>query len=462
MRAYEFLIEATLQQVSDTSWVAYLKNMLTVPGISIGNTGEEFQGLILTPESKNIIRGFIDEIGSKIPTKELQQRIRNTVLNFTDGSKHPIRKIFKSPDLKGITANKTEIRSKGLVSEALLGAAMFAKLTSRGGDTTEQITSSDVWEVVDRIKPSGQDVLSVTVNDIDNKNSDVIKLEIALANDIQHLLTSNEFRPIFQESVDSWVKYANSSLAQKYSDMLFKNNRPDNIVIRMAGKEGGKVDVLINVLDNTGKSTRKLEQLKLSVKLANSLIGQAPRGKTSDEVFNNLQNFFNPLGVKISGLQKEITDAALSSGVQQHFIDAMIIAYKEAVNQLKNNSDNLSADAKLAEKVSKFIDWHATHNDPNIQVIEKLPGDDFRLLNYKGLKSIFKKENIDVDVSYIPGSSEKLPGKEIPKIVIYDKNNNSKSGKILEIRFRGRGNYFNHIVEPGPLMKELAAYSRFK
>lgn len=460
MRAYEFLFEANLSKVTPASWLNYLKNLLISTDISIGERGDIEQDLTLTPTSKKIVQNLISELESGVSPEVIQSKIKNAVVSFNDGSiQHPIKNIFKGISIKG---KETGVRSKGLVAEALLGAAMFAKLVARKGNFTDTITKDDVWDIVDQIKPSRSDTISMTVNDIDSSVSDVIKLEINLAIDIQNLLTGKEHRPLFTESVNSWVNYVNSSLAQQYADLLYKNNRPDNITVKLAGKEGGKIDVLINVLDSEGKPTRKLEQVMLSVKLADSLIGQAPRGKTAEEAFSNLEELFNPLGVNLSALKKEITDLALSSGIKDHFIDAVSLAYREAVTQLKDDSDSLLKDAKLAENISKFVDWYATHNDPNIQVIEKIPGNNFRLLNYKNLKKVFKKEKINIDVTYISGSSEKLPGKEIPRIMIHDANNNSKSGKLLEIRFRGRGTYFNHIIEPGPLLKELAAYSAFK
>ena len=459
MRSREFLKEASLAKTTSTSWPGYLLKLKSATNLSLGEKGEGESGLTLSSNSKKIIDKLINDYNAALDKKQAGNIIRNTSVKFTNGSTAKLGSIFKGPELK---QGSTQTRSTGLVAEALLGVAMYAKLIARKGDLTAQISANDVWSIVDRIQPQGKDLLSDQVTDINHKVSDNIHLSINLAGDIQHLLTNKQHRPLFAEHVTAWVTYANSDLAQLYADALYKNNRPDNVTIQLAGKEGGKIDVAINVLNAQGQATRKMEQVKLSVKLSDSLIGQAPRGKNVEEVYTNLEELFMPLGVNLSSSKESIIDAALSSGIQNQFIDAMVIAYKIAVEQLEKLAGPTSADIELAERVSKFVDWHATQNDPTIQVLEKTPGSDYRILNYKQLGSVFKKHNIDLIVSYKEGSSSKAPGKEVPMIQIYDANHSGKTGKLLEIRFRWRGDYANTIIEPGPLLKELAAYNRFK
>lgn len=462
MRFNEFktLSETALAGSTVTSWPGYLQKLLTSTTIALGNQGEKAQNLTLDPQSKNAIQSFINHFSTNPILPGDAKILSNFQVAFTDGSTAKLGDIFKSAELKGTTAERAEVRSKGLVAEALLGVAMYAKLIARGGSLVEKITDQDVWSIVDRIKPQGAETLKDAVNDVNNQVADNINLEIVLAQDVQHLLTNKQYRPMFLDTVSSWVAYVNSSLAQRYADALYKNNRPDGVTIRLAGIEGGKVDVLINVLNPQGQATRKMEQVKLSVKLSDSLIGQVARGKNFEEVYTNLEDLFGPLGVKLQGKKAAILKAAMASG-QQQYIDAMPIAYKEAVKDLKAISKTPSGDAKLAERISELLNWHATNNDPEIQVIEKLPGADYRILNYRDLKTVFKKHNINITVDYFAGASSKVPGKEVPQILIYDKSNPKPSGRLLEIRFRFRGNYANHIIEPGPLLKELAAYNRY-
>jgi hypothetical protein len=462
MRAFEFTVihEAVLDTgTTYTSWPSYLQGLLN-GNISLGIKGEQSQGLSLDDQSKQLVQQLIAEIPTATNKVDYAKQITNTTLNFTNGSSAKIRQIFKSSELKGSTddAPKLQTRTAGLVAEGLLGVAMFAKLTARSGNLTEDITSKDVWDVVSRIKSDNNGVLTDTVSDVNNEVSDSINLIVQLNADIKEALTSLSYRPLFEDKVTSWVNYANSDLSQKYADILYKNNRPDNITIRLEGVSGGKVDVVINVLDKEGRPTKKLEQVKLSVKLSDSLIGQQARGKTHEEVYENLQKLFEPLDVDISSIKDKILKAALASGIQNQFAGAMELAYSTAAKQLTA----MSNDASLASKVAKLTDYHATANDPQIQVIEQTPDADYRLLNYKGLKQVFEKNNIDLEVKYVAGASSKIEEGVMPRILFYDKNNQTRTGKLLEIRYRARGNYANHIIEPGPLLKELAAYRKFK
>lgn len=463
MRAFDFLTETTLSSgTTYTSWPTYLNGLLS-GNISLGASGEKAQGLELDLQSKNIVKSLLDGVYTAQDKGQYARQIANTVLIFTDGTQAKISQIFKSPKLKGSSEEipSVQVRTAGLVAEGLLGVAMYAKLIARGGDLTAEVNPEDVWSIVDRIKPQGADTLVDNVKDVNNKVSDSINLIITLAADIQEVLVNPKYRSMFKEKVISWCKYVNAELSQKYADALYKNNRPDNVTIRLAGLEGGRVDVLINVLDKDGNPTRKMEQLKLSVKLANSLIGQQARGKTHEQVYENLEKLFEPLGVDLTLKKSKILKAALLSGVHNQFIGAMGIAYKEAADQLTRLSKGQKNDVSLAVKIAKFTDFWATGNDPEIQVIEENPGGDYRLLNYKGLSKVFAKNNIDVTVKYTEGASSKVQG-VMPSIIFYDKNNPSKQGKLVEIRFRARGNYANHIIEPGPMLKELAAYNRFK
>lgn len=466
MRFFEFnnLTEATLTpNTTVTSWPNYLQGLLK-GDISLGEKGEIAQGLELDDQSKNTVQGLISGLSSAPNKLAFGKQIANTSLTFTDGSTAKIKQIFKSAGLKGSTddAPKLQTRTAGLVAEGLLGVAMFAKLTARGGDLTNDITADDIWNIVSRIKTDPDGKITESVNDVNNQVSDSINLVIQLAVDVKDALTNPAYKNLFEGKVNSWVSYANSDLAQKYADILYKNNRPDNITIRLEGITGGKIDVVINVLDKEGNPTKRLEQVKLSVKLSDSLIGQQARGKTHEEVYENLQKLFDPLDVNLSSIKQEILQAALASGIQNQFASAMSLAYETATKQLQDATDSSSGDASLAGKVAKLTDYHATANDPEIQVIETTPDANYRLLNYKGLKKIFAKNNIDIEVKYIAGTSSKIEDAVMPRILFYDKNNQTRTGKLLEIRFRARGNYANHIIEPGPLLKELAAYRKFK
>ena len=376
--------------------------------------------------------------------------------------------LVKHYETKAGEESKTKFSAsvKGLVAEALLGVAMYAKLVARGGDLTAQINETDIWTIVDRVKPKGDDEVGDSVADRNSKISDNISISIKMRTDVQAVFTDPKFRPAFADQVASWIKYANSDLGQRYADALYKNNRPDNISILLAGKAGEKMDVAINVLNAQGQSTKKHEQVKLSVKLSDGLIGQQGRGDNPQEVYDNLVKLFGPLGVMLEDKKVDIMLAAKKSGLKQQFVPAMSIAYHEAWEQLLSILELPEGDAELASRVARLADSHATKNDPTMQVIETHGKGDYRLLNYKGLAQLFQEQNINITCELTYGTSSKTGGAKTPSLTFFDKNNPGPDGRLVNIRVRGRGgegkSYANNIIEPLKLMKELAAFKRFR
>jgi len=355
---------------------------------------------------------------------------------------------------------------KGLVAEALLGVAMYAKLTARGGDLTAPVNEEMIWGIIDGIKPKGDDEVGTEVHDRNSKISDHIRISIKMRTDVQSVFTDPKFRPSFTDQIAAWVKYVNSDLAQQYADVLYKNQRPDNISILLAGKAGEKMDVAINVLDKKGNATRKHEQVKLSVKLSDGLMGQVGRGDNPQEVYANLVKLFNPLGVDLSGKQAEIMKSATDFGIEKQFVPAARIAYMEAHDQLLSILASPNGDALIAAKLANLADAHSTGHDDTMHVIEKHGDQDYRLLNYKGLSKVFQKEQINLVCDYSTGESSKTGGERTPMLTFYDKNNSGPDGRLLKIWVRGRGGedkqYANTVIEPGKLLKELAAFRRFR
>ena len=376
--------------------------------------------------------------------------------------------LVKHYETKAGEESKTKFSAsvKGLVAEALLGVAMYAKLVARGGDLTAQINETDIWTIVDRVKPKGDDEVGDSVTDRNSKISDHISISIKMRTDVQAVFTNPQFRPAFADQVASWIKYANSDLGQRYADALYKNNRPDNISILLAGKAGEKMDVAINVLNAQGQATRKHEQVKLSVKLSDGLIGQQGRGDNPQEVYDNLVKLFGPLGVMLEDKKVDIMVAAKKSGLKQQFVPAMSIAYQEAWEQLLSILELPEGDAELASRVARLADSHATKNDPTMQVIETHGKGDYRLLNYKGLAQLFEEQNINITCELTYGTSTKTGGAKTPSLTFFDANNPGPDGRLVNIRVRGRGgegkSYANNIIEPLKLMKELAAFKRFR
>jgi hypothetical protein len=229
---------------------------------------------------------------------------------------------------------------------------------------------------------------------------------------------------------------------------------------------GGKIDVLINVLDQAGQATRKLEQVKYSVKLSKGILGQVARGKTSEEVYQNLEKLFQPLGVDLSSVKQNVVDQSNASGVQTQYAGGMQVGYEEAYNQLNsllsNKINGVEQNSKFISDLCNFINIHSSKNDPSIQTIQVDETGKFVILNYNQLYKEIKRRNIEIEVA-LTDSFNKERNISLPIITFYDQSQgNNQKGKLVEIRFRFRGNYANHAVIPGKLLKDLATYKRFK
>jgi hypothetical protein len=459
MRAREFIVESTLGSVSPSSWPGYLKYLIGSADIALGARGEQEQGLELDAASKRLLQKLKAEIESRPNDIALGKNISKTTVKFTSGASATVSQIYKSPEMKGQTF---EVRSRGLIAEALLGVAMYAKLINRGGDFVQPISTDDIWKIIDGIKPTGDDTIRDSVHDINNKVSDSINLDVYLPSDVQQVLTDPAVRPLLTGETRAVVAYVNDKLAQRYADVLYRNNRPDSIHVRLSGKEGGKVDVEINVLNDQGESTRKMEQVKLSVKLSSSLIGQKARGKTAQEVYTNLQELFEPLSVDLESVKKQIINLAEKNGVENQFADAVTLAYKTAYEQLRSLTTNRAEDIVLVQRLGKFLDYHATQHDPEIQVIQLDSAGTYKILSYRKLDTVMRDESINIAIRMNEGSSDKYPGYSFPNITFYDSTVRGAKGILMEIRYRTRGSYANHIVQPGPVLKELATYRRYK
>lgn len=493
MRAREFLSEAGLGQRElrlDKHGGLYLDNLIKAASQGPIQVSPEYQadyGTVVTLHPSTIDELKAYKAGGPFPNKPKLNFI-NT--NTNQLQQIPWGAIFKSADIKG---REFQVRTKGLVNEALLGIAMYAKLTARGGPKTGTISAQEVWDVVDQIQNQSPQTIQLNVNDVNNQVSDNIYLKMAVAVDVLNVLLNQNYRAVFKGYLNSILNYVNSDLAQLYSDKLYKNNRPDNITIEMVGGAGGKIDVKINVLDPSGKATSKKQQLALSVKMSNALIGQKARGTNVQEVFDNLQNLFEPLGVNLQGTSSDIINAAAQSGIKNQFSQGVNIAYGEAYTQLKAILSNTNGDAILTANLAKFLKQHSTGDDDGVHVIE-LGEVNYRLLSYGNLKDFYKHFNINIDVIYNQGTTQKYPGQIFPSLTFFDKNSNfSDSDKkdskekniktskekgidessnvrekipsssiLVTIRYRARGDYANHIVEPGDLIKEIAAYRRFR
>ena len=160
MRFSEFkLTESVLRGSSATSWPNYLRNMLSAGSLSLGNSGEKAKGLVLTQDSKEIIKALEAEIKDAIQSNDnlevVKSKIENTEVFFTNDTSAPIKAIFKSPELKSGAADvetgarTTKYWNDGEVAETFLGVALFARFKSK-----KEINADHVYAELKKLKPA--------------------------------------------------------------------------------------------------------------------------------------------------------------------------------------------------------------------------------------------------------------------------------------------------------------------
>lgn len=147
MRFSEFkLSEATLQRTSTTSWPTYLANLINSTNIAVGPQGERMSGLSVTPGDKAKLRALLKQIeGTKID-RQLAAQIEEMPITFNGPEGKvvvPLKHIHKSAEIKGgANASGSEKKpwNEGEVAETILGAALFARFSSKG-----DVSAKDVW-----------------------------------------------------------------------------------------------------------------------------------------------------------------------------------------------------------------------------------------------------------------------------------------------------------------------------
>lgn len=266
MRFSEFkLTESVLRGSSSTSWPGYLRNMLSAGSLSLGASGEKAKGLILTPDSKEIISGLEAEIKDAIQSKAnletVKSKIESTEISFTNGTSAPIKAIFKSPELRSGAADvKTGARTTkywndGEVAETFLGVALFARFKSK-----KDISADQVYAELKKLKPTpggfmmkgkrgNNPVEMLAINKpannqaIEEISSDLPKFKREYPDASTELL----------KLIDASVSYVNQS-SKVFEAIAKADNEPnaDRVIIKTDGvsdQTGTKADLQLNVGD---------------------------------------------------------------------------------------------------------------------------------------------------------------------------------------------------------------------
>jgi hypothetical protein len=266
MRFFEFkLTESVLRGSSSTSWPGYLRNMLSAGSLSLGASGEKAKGLVLTDESKEIIKALELEIRNAIASnanlETVKSKIESTEIFFTNSTSAPIKAVFKSPELRSGAADvKTGARTTkywndGEVAETFLGVALFARFKSK-----KEITVDQVYAEFKKLKPTPGGFMMKGKRA--NNPVEMLAINKPANNQAIEEISSNlpKFKREYPDAstellklIDASVSYVNQS-SKVFEAIAKTDNEPnaDRVIIKTDGvsdQSGTKADLQLKVGD---------------------------------------------------------------------------------------------------------------------------------------------------------------------------------------------------------------------
>lgn len=504
MRANEFLInESALSTSSPPSWGKYLRALLQIDSISLGDKGELAQDLQLTDNSKEIIANLADEFDASDDKYAMKPIISRTKIEYTDGTTSAIGKIYKSPVIKSVSNQfSTEAKkywNEGEVAETFLGAALFARFQS-----IENIDSNDVIDAMRRFKEI-EGGFSFT----GHRNNDPIEM-IALNkpdNNKVVLEYINNY-PDFSKKFAKGVKGLNSTLAACVSyvnnspkiktaiDRADSNDDSDRIIIKTDGvsdQKGTKADLQLKI--------GNLETL-LSLKVnAVKQFGQNT-GATA-EIVTKFFNTFIP-GIDLSSLAQNWPDMS-RKGTNILKRDGTLVQTFQTVyaliGQAYTAADN-ELNARLTDPVSVAHVVNSVHDGilhyiqgsavgQTVVILNPKAGKDWQELDFNndliGALKSFRIES-SVSVANVNGENNhilRIYGRPLDSIAaaamsieintdadaekavaVARKASPKKVDPELLIQLRSylqtAGPTIRNIIEMGPLLKDIADVEKIK
>lgn len=354
------------------------------------------------------------------------------------GTKGAIEKSFVNP-----TANRGEI------AEGILGAAMFAKFTSRSGDDMiGTVDTQDVWNVIYNLKQSNTDEYSIDVKDSGSKIADHITFVLKLKSAPYAALTDPKQHPDFQELVDSATSYINSSHAARYSRYFYTNGKADIIRVVSDGVSGEterKTDIELEILDH---KTKKMKRGKLSISLKVGPVKQF--GQVGGIEFSSMKKLWNMFSIDIDALEPHYIEL-----YEKNPLEALGAMYAKIADfiAMQVSGDDSTEEYDVIKSVADAITYFATLNDPGVSIVQ---------LGTKGRYKILRFNTLESKLRQIDLTSEYIGTKAMPELQIKDAN----SGKVLvtvraKNEFKDDGtSYIRNIIEKGPLLDDVASSSK--
>jgi hypothetical protein len=341
--------------------------------------------------------------------------------------------------------------NRGDIAEAILGAAISAKLIKRGSDKIGSIDIADIQAVLSKSIATTSGSLIYTIEDRNSSIADKISFRLRLPSGSMDTIKNTEKWKAFADLFNSAIHYSNGSDADRYSNYFYQNGKVDEILITSDGvsdQKGSKTDIDVVVRDPATGKVRNLKNIDLSLKADSPKYGQSTSGgltKDATDWYPKAKNVFEPFGITIDMPKTGLND------IEEFYKEI----YKQAAEKLSSALSGKSPDKEtnFVAKVADVITKHGAGDKPNIRLVSFEKGSS-SIHSFSIVKSRLIQNNIDLSARYKEG---KYSGK--PSLEIYDTN----SGEILTaVRYyqglKASTNYF----EKGPLLHRLTMVSKNK
>jgi hypothetical protein len=445
MRSFEFIKEASVFRPGSQYVPGYRltissgaagKKTLDAINQQIPDFSQSEEFAIADPKDKP---KFVVTLPGKSEKSFLIKRSNGQVVQI-NGSESNIQSSLNAvgpPKIEG-EVEKIKMPNKGDTAEALLGAAMFAKLQKRQGDTIGQISSQDLWTVFDKLKPVTNEDYMVTSKDLGGA-TDKIWFKLKIKNTVKNALANQELR----KKLDSWaqspINFVNSKDGTEYAQEFYKNGEPDEVGIISDGlseQTTKKTDVYIIVRDPvTGEIGKEL--LPVSLKAGAEQFAQHSGSK-----FSAMEEMFGKLGIDLPNLQSRY-DSMINTDKKT---EAASMVYKYASDQINQRLGDNRSEASFIEKLASALRSWATSDMDNVRVVS---------FGSKGQYDVLKFDDLLPKMKLIKLEAKFLPG-ENPKIVVMD----DQKGILFQMRTylqkTKKGFYQRNVIEKGPLLTKIA------
>jgi hypothetical protein len=399
----------------------------TMSFVSIGYTRNNLYQEITPSKSKA-------EYEKAIKFLKTDAKSADKIILVSGKNKKPLTVLLKSAEFGGSggAASSAPKGNRGDMAEAIFGAAITARFLSK----TAKITKDDVLKIIAKINATKMQ--QSMVFDSPNKNPKIVdkltfRLGLALPNLIA--VTDKNVQSTLTDIVNSSVNYANSKVVMDWADLLYNNNKYNEIEVVSDGigdQTGTKVDVRIIV---DGVKTDVNVSLKADeVKQFGQVGGSTFEAQTT--------------------LWKQLLNIDVSKAEENYYkqvkkkntIGALKSVYSFAADEF--NKSIKTNKSKTLANLSKGIKYFATLNEENVTLVQ-LTKNEATVYEFDNLEKLLKGYNLQANL---------ITTKATPEIQIGDGDDILVTIRI-KTENKPNGIYVRNYVEKGKLLTKIASHT---